>query len=108
MSPLPLSARLRSPFVSVSSILVTIMSLPIVVRAFVGPRPVYSRVHCTTAFEMAADSSPSTVLIRKQPFGPPLGNRCTRARRRGDENLTGDHPRLAAHSGRERPAPCHS
>ena len=56
MSCLPLSARLRSPLVSVSSILVTTMSSVIAVRALVGPRPVYSRVHCTIAVEISAET----------------------------------------------------
>src|SRR5215217_5025660 len=54
MSLLPLSARLRSPFVSVSCSTTATKSSLIVVRALVGPRPVYSRVHCTIAVEIAA------------------------------------------------------
>src|SRR5215217_7046584 len=56
---------------------------------------------------MAADSSPSMVLIRNNLSDPSLQTVCTRARRRGDENLAGDYPKLAAHSRHERPAPCH-
>src|SRR5215203_3754967 len=76
MSPLPLSTRLRSPFVSVSSIRVTIMSFPIMVRAFVDPRPVYSRVQCTTAFEMASACCHQECSSGEQPFWTPSGRRC--------------------------------
>src|SRR5215207_1211218 len=93
MFAFPLSARLRSPFVSVSSIRVTMMSFPIVVRAFVGPRPVYSRVHCTTAFEIAADSSPSTVLNGQMPFCP-LWRQC-HARKEEGEGEPDERPQKA-------------
>jgi hypothetical protein len=59
VSASPFSTSVRSAFSSVSASRTITMSSVIVVRAFVGPRPVYSLVSFTTALEMAAAVVPT-------------------------------------------------
>src|SRR4051794_22602665 len=69
----PASERFCSPRVSVSSRTTKMPSSPIVVFALVGPRPVVRASMVTTAFEMAAASSPSDrwlFAVTAVGFGP--------------------------------------
>src|SRR5690349_18949070 len=60
----PASTSLRSLFVSVSASRQTTRPSPMVVRARVGPRPVYSWRRCTIALDIADESRPVSGSLR--------------------------------------------